>query len=120
LPTPTHAVVWPPAHDRVVLRPFDLTVELEGSGRDYLFVTSVPPTYVRRGQLFSYWLEVRSRQRGLTYTLEAAPKGMSITEEGVVRWEAPARLGGGPIRVAITVRDGRGKEALHAFDLAAE
>jgi hypothetical protein len=103
-----------------VLRPFDLMAELDASGRDYLFVASVPPTHVQRGRSFSYPLEVRSRHGGLTYALDVAPKGMTITKEGVVQWEAPAKLGGGPIRVAVTVRDGRGKEALHVFDLTAE
>jgi hypothetical protein len=45
---------------------------------------------------------------------------MIVSKEGVVRWEAPAQLGAGSVRVAITVREGRGKEALHVFDLAAE
>jgi hypothetical protein len=45
---------------------------------------------------------------------------MTVSKEGVVRWETPAQLGAAPVRVAITVRDGRGKEALHVFDLAVE
>jgi hypothetical protein len=67
-----------------------------------------------------YALEVRSRHGGLTYTLDVGPKGMTVSKEGVVRWEAPAQLGPGPVRVAITVRDGRGKESLHVFDLAVQ
>jgi hypothetical protein len=120
LPSANLVVVLPEGNDRVVLRPFDLMAELDAGGRDYLLVASVPPTRVRRGSAFSYPLEVRSRHGGLSYTLDVGPKGMTVTKEGVVRWEVPAQPGGGPVRVAITVRDGRAKEVLHVFDLAVE
>jgi hypothetical protein len=120
LPSSNLVVVLPDGNDRVVLRPFDLMAELAAGLQDYLFVTSVPPTRVRRGSAFSYSLEVRSRHAGLTYNLDVGPKGMTVSKEGVVRWEAPAQLGSGPIRVAITVRNDGGKETLHVFDLAPE
>jgi hypothetical protein len=45
---------------------------------------------------------------------------MTVSKTGVVQWDVPAQRAVGNVRVAITVRDGKGKEALHVFDLVVE
>jgi hypothetical protein len=120
LPSANLLVALPESNDRVVLRKFDLMAALDESGKDYLFVASVSPSRVRAGTSFVHPLEVRARNKGLTYTLDVGPKGMSVSNEGVIRWEVPGKLAATPIRVAITIRDERGKEALHVFELTAE
>jgi hypothetical protein len=63
---------------------------------------------------------VYARHGELSYALDVAPPGMTVSKTGVVQWDVPAQRAAGNVRVAITVRDGKGKESLHVFDLVVE
>ena len=45
---------------------------------------------MRKGAPFTYQLGVQSRHGSVTYRLDSAPKGMTVTRDGLVRWEVPA------------------------------
>jgi hypothetical protein len=90
LPSAHLLVTLPESNDRVVVRSLNLIEALKESGRDYLFVLSRPSPDVAAGALFSYRMDVHSRADGLRYTLESGPKGMTVSDDGVVRWRAPS------------------------------
>jgi hypothetical protein len=117
LPSANVLVNLPESGDRLVLRPLDLIEALNQSGQDYLVVLSRPDPTVAAGATFTYGMDVRSKAGGLRYTLESGPEGMTVSQAGEVRWKAPERADGRPVRVIITVRSASGKEVQHAFDL---
>jgi S1-C subfamily serine protease len=105
--------VLPVSNDRVVLHKFDVDDALEKSGLDYLFVTSQPPRGVKPGATFTYPLVVKSKHGGLTYQLDAGPKGMTVSAAGVVTWAAPADAEDS--NVIMTVKDKAGQDVFHTF-----
>jgi hypothetical protein len=107
--------VLPESQDRVVLYPFDPDAALEKSGQDYLLVTSRPPREVTAGGTLTYPVVVKSKQGGVTVTLDAGPKGMAVSAAGVVTWRVPADAAEGAREVILTVRDGSGQEVFHTF-----
>jgi hypothetical protein len=107
--------VLPPSNDHVVLHKFDPDAALEKSGLDYLLVTSAAPREVKAGATFSYPLAVKSKQGGVTFKLDAGPKGMAVSAAGVVTWAVPATAAAGDQDVILTVRDKAGQEVFHTF-----
>src|SRR5262245_54716997 len=107
-------VVLPVSNDRVVLHKFDVDDALEKSGLDYLFVASQPPRSVKAGTTFTYPLQVKSKHGGVTFKLDAGPKGMTVSATGVVTWDVPADATGDQ-EILLTVKDKTGQEALHNF-----
>src|SRR5262249_47215031 len=76
-------VVFPPSNDRLELRRFDIDEALEKSSVDYLVVTSRPPAMAKRGAELTYQLTVKSKKGGVKYELSAAPKGMTLSPDGL-------------------------------------
>jgi hypothetical protein len=109
-------VVLPKGNDQVVLFKFDPEEALEKSGLDYLLVTSRPPRAVKAGTTFSYPLAVKSKQGGVTFTLDSGPKGMAVSADGVVTWAVPPDAAGQQ-DVILTVRDKAGQEVFHTFSV---
>ena len=103
--------------DAVVLRRFNIEEELAKAGRNYVFVMSSPPGIVRLGETLRYQLDVRSRAGGVTYKLEAGPKGMTVSDTGLVSWTAKTRAGGEVAHCEVAIRDSQHKTIHHAFDL---
>ncbi len=109
-----------PESNQIVLRSFDLEKELKASGQEYLFVASQAPSVVRLGEPMEYAVQTLSKAGGLKYQLETGPKGMTISEDGVVRWTPQVRPMGGVAEIVLSVRDASGKQASHAFQLEVE
>ena len=118
IPSAKVLITLPDTNDRVVLHRLDLDAALDKSGVDYLFVTSSPPVAARKGTLLSYPLTVKSRQGGITYKLDAGPKGMSISPAGLLRWQVPADFAEQEADVIVSVGDKTGQEVFHTFKLA--
>jgi hypothetical protein len=120
LPDAQLLVFLPTDNQRVIIRPFHLIDELNKTGKDYLFVTSLPKTRARAGGLFTYRMEVISKAAGVTFKLEAKPAGMTISEEGELRWKVPAGQAGQLVPVTVTVTNAAGTSVLHPFKIAVE
>jgi mono/diheme cytochrome c family protein len=110
----------PESNDRVVLRPLNLMEELKRSGQDYLFVLSRPDKHVAAGKLFTYRMDIRSKESIAGCRLESGPEGLTVFNSGTVRWSAPARPDRHPARVIITIQSASCKEFQHSFDLVVE
>ncbi len=118
LPRAKLIITLPAGEDRLVLHRFDPDQAIEKSDLDYLFVTSQPPLAVRRGETFTYQLVVKSRKKGVRCKLEDGPKGMTVSEDGLVRWEVGESFREAEAAVIISVRDAGNQECFHSFNLA--
>jgi hypothetical protein len=103
-----------------VLFKFDPEEALEKSGLDYLLVSSHPPRAVKAGTTFSYPIVVKSKQGGVTFTLDSGPKGMAVSAAGVVTWDVPPDAAAGEQEVILTVRDKSGQDVFHTFSVRVE
>ena len=110
-------LVLPPSNDRVVFHKIDADAALEKSGENYLLITSKAPTAEKAGGALRYAIKAKSKRGGVTYKLDSGPKGMAVSDEGVVTWAVPADLAPGTRDVIITVRDKSGQEAFHTFTI---
>jgi hypothetical protein len=117
IPAAKVLVVIPSTNDRLVLYPFDLEAALEESGDDYLYVTSIPPMGARIGTQLSYQIRVKSKKGGVKYKLESGPRGMEVTETGLVSW-TPAFGAKPETDVVIRISDASGQEVSQTFTLA--
>lgn len=108
--------VLPPAADRLVLYPADVAAGLAAADRGYLFVASQPPPSAVPGGRFEYRLDVRSKGGGVRYNMALRPPGMSLTADGVVRWDVPADFAR-PVKVVVTVTDKSELRAFHTLEL---
>ena len=108
--------IVPETKDRIVFRRFDLDQALKSWGKDYLFVMSAPPHYVRAGDTLQYQFDVKSSRPPIKYRLDAGPEGMTVSPEGLLRWLVNP-VGKSAASVIISVEDGSGKSIFHTFDL---
>jgi serine/threonine protein kinase len=116
-----HLLVFLPEGNRqVVVRPFNLIDELNKSGQEYLFVTSLPKTRARAGAPYTYQMEVQSRAGGVTFKLHNGPAGMTVSDQGELRWDVPPGEAGKSESVIVEVRNAAGKPVTHSFQLAVE
>jgi hypothetical protein len=104
--------------DELIVRKLDLMAEIERAKVPYLFITSVPPHDVQRGQLYRYPISVKSGSGSVTFKLESGPAGMWISPEGLVTW-LPAPSAAPRSRVIVSARDRAGLEVYHDFTIEA-
>jgi hypothetical protein len=113
-------VTIPPTNDRLLVYRLDIEQELEKSGIDYLLVMSQPEPRAKKGDTYTYQLEVKSKKGGVKYKLESGPDGMTLDGKGKLTWKVPADFGQAEANVIISVGDSTGQEAFHTFNLAVE
>lgn len=111
-------VTLPYDDKRVVIRDFDLLGELDANGNDYLFVDSLPPQRVRRGETLRYAIAAHSRRGTLKYELQAGPENMVVNRKGEVKWKVPVEFADETVAAIISIRDRRGREVLHSIRFA--
>ena len=104
------------SNSKLILHKWEMDKQLADSGVEYLFVVSQPPTRVKAGDEYEYQLDVKSKSGGVHYDLLTAPDGMTISNEGIIRWnpnkESPERN-----TVLATVNNKSGKQVFHSFVL---
>ena len=103
--------------DNLVLRSFDLAKEMEAEGVDFLFVESAAPSSADLGGKFSYKVVVRSKKGGVKMELQSAPKGMTMSKEGVITWTVPRRLDEKTPTVIVAISDASGQSVFHSFTI---
>jgi len=106
-------------HRQLVLHRFDLMAALNAANIDYLFVSSVPERSAKRANRYMYQIETRSRKGSVTYTLDSAPPGMTLSKTGRLEWQVPADANPQE-SIIVSIRDASGQEAFHAFRIVVE
>ncbi len=89
------------------------------AGIDYLYIDSVPPYRVVRGDRLTYKMHAQSRSKRVRYELTDGPEGMSVNAKGQLRWDVPKNFDADSVTVITRVAAGE-EEAFHSFDLAIE
>lgn len=117
VPSNNAIVLIPTTDDRVVFRRFNGHVALEATGKPYLFVQSLPPTVVQRGQTLHYGMDVVAKLKPLAYDVEKGPEGMTVSPAGHVSWPCPPDYARDDVNVVIRVRDASGAVVRHAFTI---
>ncbi len=102
----------PPTNDRIVGRSLNVRQLLDEKGIDYLYVTSIAP----QGKVSAHYqfkLDAASKAGGVKFALQSGPKGLTVSSDGKVAWDAPAQ----PVEetVIVSLKDGSGQEAFHTF-----
>src|SRR5262249_26369185 len=117
IPDANLLVTIPATNDRLVLHKLNMQAILAKSDLDYLFVTSQPPNSVQRGFTYKYPLVVKSKKGGLKYRLDDAPKGATISAEGLLTWTVPNTHTKPEVDVIVGITDAGGQETLHSFTI---
>lgn len=120
LPSANILLTLPESNDRVVIRRFDFIDAVERENPNYLFVLSAPPGHARAGSDFTALLDVRSKVGGVRCRLEAGPEGMTVSDDGRLRWHVPADEAVRAVNVLVTIRDASDKEIQFRFDLVVD
>jgi hypothetical protein len=108
-----------PEEGRLALRRCDPEALLKRTTLDwYLCVVSRPPTSAPRGGEFSYRLSVRSSKEVVAYRVAEGPPGMTVSEDGQVKWSVPADFAEPEAAVRLAVLDGNGAEVSQTFTLS--
>lgn len=110
-------VVVPSTRDELRLYPADLDKALVDSGRDFLLFTSAPSTTFKKGQDYSYQVEVKAKKMPVTFSLMSAPKGMAIDAKGQIRWTVPADYAEDRVDIILQAKDSGGQEVFQTFTL---
>jgi hypothetical protein len=113
-------VTIPLSNDKLIVRPFDLDKYLQTSGQEYLFVASQPSRTTRAGDLYKYQVVAKSHKGGLKYKVESGPKGMKVSEKGLLEWEVPKRPEGKEHEVVLGIADAAGQECFQTFTITIE
>jgi hypothetical protein len=106
----------PLSNDQLILRKLDVEEGLEKSGIDYLFVVSHAPVKAKKGATYRYQLAVKSKKGGVKYRLESGPKGMKLSDTGLLTWDVPANADA-EVDIILTVSDSSGQEVFQKFQI---
>ncbi|WP_206758537.1 putative Ig domain-containing protein [Nostoc punctiforme] len=89
----------------------------QSSSNSFPTIISSPRKSIALGQSYVYIVQASDPDfDALTYSLEAAPDGMSIDQQGRITWQPKTtQLGSNP--VSIKISDGRGGVVTQAFDI---
>jgi hypothetical protein len=111
----------PFVNDRVIIRRFDFADAISRANpANPLYVTSVPPGRFVEGQAYMYAVKTVGGKLPLRYHLDAAPVGMTISQEGLVLWNAPPTVFSDELPVSLSITDASGARRVHSFDLQPE
>ena len=119
LPWAKTLITLPYDNQSVVVRRIDLIATLEASGRDYLYVDSVPPQRAEKGRTLTYQINVRSKHGGLKFKLEDGPKNASVSSAGQVTWNVPEATAKDTFAIIVSITDRAGNDLLHSFEVKA-
>ncbi len=107
----------------IAVTPFD--GEKDGMSRsNYISIQNTPPVIISKPPsamttpIFSYKVKaVDIDNDSLTYKLKSSPKGMTISEDGLISWKPEANKSLVKAAVRIVVNDGHGGKAYQTFNI---
>jgi hypothetical protein len=115
MPSVNKLITFPDTNDQLVVRNLDIRAEMEKRDIDYLYVDSIPNRLARPGQPYQYQIVTRSRKGGVKFKFDSGPKGMTLTKDGLLKWQVPKGLMDNQVSVIVTISDAGGQTACHAF-----
>lgn len=111
--------VIPVSNNVVHLREFDLAKALIESEADYLYLDSVAPAAVMRGESFVFPLKIISKRGGVSVKLTSAPEGMAVKGH-TIAWSVPTNYEKTSAFVEFEISDSSGQSNSHRFKMRIE
>lgn len=105
--------------DSILIQPFDIKELLDKSAIDFLLVVSSPPATYKPGRRWEYKIEVLSKAGGVKVTIDAAPDGMRLDQNGVISWK-PKADDPESVSAILTISDKSGQEIVSTFTVIRE
>jgi hypothetical protein len=103
--------------DGIELRKFEWNQVLAKTTRDDPIVVSAAPLVATLGSEYTYRIEAKTKDGVPTYRLDAGPSGMTVSADGLVRWQVPQRPTKDKEQVTIFVVDASGRGTPHVFQV---
>ena len=60
-------------------------------------------------------LAIRAKAGGVKVSLESGPDGLTVSPNGQVSWDVPARFEAPEAKVIVAIHDDTGQEVFHTF-----
>jgi hypothetical protein len=105
----------PEEQNCVVLRRFDLKEELARADKDTITFVSQPPRSAAPSETLEYQIKAFAHGGKVRFKLESGPVGMTVTQDGLLRWLVNERPEAADVRVIVSASDDAGHTALHSF-----
>ncbi len=115
VPDPGLLIFCAPDTDTAHVWPINLPALLAAAGHDLAF-TSTPPAEAKPGAAYSYRATAAAVHAPVSFTLETAPPGMTITAAGLLSWPKPDDNRNSH-EVVIAATDARGNRSAQSFRL---
>ncbi len=106
-----------PTHDELTLRRINLSTRLTEQNIDCLYVTSHPPASIKPGEMMHYQVAAESQRGDIKYRLDAGPEGMSLSDDGLLTWQAPTDSPAAVHSIIVSISDAATQEVAHTFPL---
>lgn len=116
VPKDNLVIAIPASDDQIIFESFDFEKAISG---DDLFIASLPPNQAFVNQEFQYQFEVWSKTPA-KYELAASPEGMTIDQNGLLKWTPTPDVVDEPVTVEIVVTNNGGGSAQQDFELSVE
>jgi hypothetical protein len=117
IPSAKVLITLPTSDHQIVIRKFDLKTLLKHSDHQYLFVDVVPPRVGVKGALYSHNIAVESRAGRVQFKLLSGPEGMTVAENGQLRWQVLPDHANARESVIVGISDASGKQIFHSFNI---
>ncbi|HTK77131.1 MAG TPA: hypothetical protein VL371_17830, partial [Gemmataceae bacterium] len=109
-------IVIPETGDRLRVLPFDPAATMAAAGQHFLFFATTVAEAAKRGQPYSFFLDARSDRTPVRFRLMTGPSGLTISDDGEIRWAAAAADPySSAASVVVAARDAGGKELRRTF-----
>jgi WD40 repeat protein len=120
IPAANLLITVPGSNDRLVLRRLSLDEGIARSATPILVVTSATELSARPGQRLVHQIQVRSSNGGTTFDLSHGPGGLSVSDDGALRWQVPLTAERKEYEAIVTIGDASGKQNFHTIRIKVE
>ena len=100
--------------NQIEIYDFDLEGMVRNLEAEFLVIVSEPVTRSSIGTEFLYEIKVLSSHKTLEFRLVESPDGMTVDQDGKVRWKPAGR---GTHRVVVSITNGDRRQTLHSFTI---
>lgn len=120
LPGADLIVTIPTGNEEVRFHRFSFSRALEKASGDWLFVAAFSPPPCAKGKRFLHELRTFSKKSGVKYQIVSGPKGMSVSEKGMIEWEVPKDFTEGLTEVRIRLQDNSEGQRIYSLRVRVE
>lgn len=118
LPFENLLIQIPATNQSLILHEINLEKLLKQSNENYLFAVSHPLPAAIRGKHWTSQLDVRSKQGGVQYQLDAGPEGMSVSPSGLLSWQVPDDFPQSRVSLILSITDTSGQQIFQTDSLS--